>query len=406
MQEFVEAFQVPVNCRRLSRGTVSEEHPLSVHTSWRGQFWKEADLVLQIGHRAGYLDGFGEPPAWPTKAKRVVINESRAEAWMPIATEAVVVGSPKLVLRQMIAMRQAEPDRPLVRGEWLTWLKSCRTSVEAAHAASVGEVAQWKPIHAFYAAREVAQAVDRDTTIVLDAFTGSSHLTGALKMKHEGLVLDAGDWAGVGHGIGMGIGAQVARPGKPVFVMMGDGGMAVGGGDIETALRYKLPIVYFVNNNSTWMAGLYEMYYKGQAQSWNFMPNNRYDKMFEALGAHAELVTEPEQIRPAIQRAFESGKTSVINAVTDNRVPNPFIMADAVRRFFLLPLDLNKLPKETRDLCLKGYGPEVEAELKKKGWPPLVMKGKVSRFDQGRPLFDIAIRIREETKKKDDAGKP
>jgi acetolactate synthase-1/2/3 large subunit len=53
------------------------------------------------------------------------------------------------------------------------------------------------------------------------------------------------------------------------------------------------------------------------------LPDVRYDKIFAEMGCHTELVTESEQIRPALERAFNSGKTAVINAIPDLTVLAP-----------------------------------------------------------------------------------
>jgi TPP-dependent trihydroxycyclohexane-1,2-dione (THcHDO) dehydratase len=167
----------------------------------------------------------------------------------------------------------------------------------------------------------------------------------------------------------MGIGAQLARPGKQVFVLMGDAGMGVGGGDVETALRYNLPVVYLVCNTSSWFGGV-ECWFEGQIDSWQMLPDIRYDKMYEALGCHAEYVTAPEDIRPALFRAFNSGKTAVVNVIVDNRVVHPWFEAFAYRIGVIAhQLDLRKVPKPLRTYLLRGRTPGVEQELKKLGIP-------------------------------------
>jgi acetolactate synthase-1/2/3 large subunit len=57
--------------------------------------------------------------------------------------------------------------------------------------------------------------------------------------------------------------------------------------------------------------------------SWGILPDVRYDKIFAEMGCHTELLTDPEQVRPALERAFNSGKTSVINAIGDKTVLAP-----------------------------------------------------------------------------------
>ena len=78
---------------------------------------------------------------------------------------------------------------------------------------------------------------------------------------------------------------------------------------METAARYKLPVITVLWNNSSWgpnfdqMPGL-----KGKTDPFNMLPNIRYDKIFAEMGCHSEHVETNEQITPALERAFKSGK--------------------------------------------------------------------------------------------------
>jgi acetolactate synthase I/II/III large subunit len=142
--------------------------------------------------------------------------------------------------------------------------------------------------------------------------------------RFAGQVIDAGPLAPVGHGIGMAIGAQLARPGKQVVVVIGDGGLGIGGWDIETALRYRLPIHTVLWNNSSWGPSFEEMpLLKGRTDPFNMLENIRYDQMFAVMGCHGEHVTEPDEIAPALARAFASGTASLVNVVGDKRVGHP-----------------------------------------------------------------------------------
>ena len=130
----------------------------------------------------------------------------------------------------------------------------------------------------------------------------------------EGHVLDAGLHQHLGHSIGMAIGAQVARPGQQVLAQIGDGGFGLSGMDMETMLRYRLPAVVVLLNNDSWggrtIGG--PLYFPKHG-SWANLPDIRYDRMMAELGCHAEYVTTAEQIRPALERSFNSGLPALIN---------------------------------------------------------------------------------------------
>jgi acetolactate synthase-1/2/3 large subunit len=121
----------------------------------------------------------------------------------------------------------------------------------------------------------------------------------------------------------MAIGAQLGRPGKQAVALLGDGGLGIAGFDIETAARYNLPVCYIVYNNSGWMnPSTQKIMLPDVKDSWCMLPNIRYDKVFAEMGCHTEFVTEPQELRPALERSFNSGKTSVLNIIPDD-VPAP-----------------------------------------------------------------------------------
>ena len=180
------------------------------------------------------------------------------------------------------------------------------------------------PIHPDFLAAEIVDFLDKDATAILDGFSMSGFFTDKFKATFAGQLLDAATWAGVGHSVGMAIGAQLGRPGKQVVALLGDGGLGIAGFDIETAARYNLPVCYIVYNNSGWMnPSTQKIMLPDVKDSWCMLPDIRYDKIFAEMGCHTEFVTEPQQIRPALERSFNSGKTSVLNVIPDCNVMPP-----------------------------------------------------------------------------------
>ena len=102
--------------------------------------------------------------------------------------------------------------------------------------------------------------------------------------------------------------------------------LALAGFDIETAARYNIPVVYLLFNNSGWISPTIQKEVQPNMASWAMLKDIRYDLIFEQMGCHTELVTEPEQIRPALEKAFNSGKTSVINVIPDDRIMPPELL--------------------------------------------------------------------------------
>jgi acetolactate synthase-1/2/3 large subunit len=313
--------QIPVYTRRAGQGALPEDDPLAVRGAFKKPFTGRADVILAVGFKFWSGEHFGEPPTWNGDATYIQVDPSPARVGWHVPAHIPIVGDPKLVLRQLrdgAAARGVDTRRG---GAWLAELAEVRRRFDAALHEQEAAVSGAVPIHPARLTKDLLEVMDPDATLVIDSFTLSGWLSQWFGARFAGQIVDAGPLAPVGHGIGMGIGAQLGRPGKQVIVVIGDGGMGIGGMELETALKHRLPIVTLLWNNSSWGPGFEQMpMLKGRTDPFDMLPELRYDRMFEAIGCHGEHVTRPEEIRPALERAFAAGKPSVINVIGDPRV--------------------------------------------------------------------------------------
>lgn len=350
LRELAELLQIPVNTRRMNRGALSEDHFLALSAGYRGKFLREADLIVVIGMRLGYLESYGQ---WGEKARYIQINEDPGEVETSRNTELELSGSPGLVLRQLIDSVKSKRKRPRDGAAIREKIAQARKQWEQRMAAEEEKGRQAKRVHPACLCREVLNFLDDSATIIYDAFTASQYMTDRVKAKFAGQILETSEFGSIGHGFGMGIGAQLARPGKQVFVLMGDGGVGIGGMDIETARKYNLPVVYLITNNSTWLAGLETEFFGErlmQGNTFGMIPDIRYDRMFEPLGCHTEHVESLEQLRPALERSFASGKTAVVNVFVDPKARQRMFWEPVapIIESMMHHLDPDKMPEEGR----------------------------------------------------------
>lgn len=319
LQTLASAMSIPVNTRRTARGAVSEESELGLPSSARGGMLAEADLIILVGMRAGELESWFEAPDWPRDSvKYVQINETAQEIWYALPSEVQAVGASKLVLQQVLeACVMQLGNRKVERPEWIAKLKAARDRNGARRVELGKRYANQKPIHTYELTDVLAEMVDEDATIIYDSYSGSLYLTDAIRSRFAGQILDAGPRVALGQGIGMAIGAAVARPGKQVVTLVGDGGIGIAGPDIETMIHYNLPCVVVILNNSSWGGNALAGGDIHPNIDWSVGKNNRWDLAFKALGAHGEYVENAEDLRPAMRRALESGKPAVVNVVAD-----------------------------------------------------------------------------------------
>ena len=323
LRAFATRMQIPVYTRRAGQGAVPEDDPLAVRGAWKKPFTSRADVILAVGFKFWSGEHFGEPPAWSAEATYIQVDPTPSRIGWHVPADVPIVGDPKLVLTQLVARAEALGLDGARRrgGAWLAEVAATRARFDEALRTQETEVHGATPIHPARLTRDLLDVLDRDATIVIDSFTLSGWLSQWLIARFPGQIVDAGPLAPVGHGIGMGIGAQLARPGKQVVVVIGDGGLGIGGMEIETALKHKLPMHTLVWNNSSWGPSFDQMpMLRGRVDPFDMLPELRYDRMFEAIGCHGEHVTDPDAIRPALARAFSSGKASVVNVIGDPRI--------------------------------------------------------------------------------------
>jgi acetolactate synthase-1/2/3 large subunit len=320
-----EQTQTPVYTRRAGQGALPEDHPLAVRGAYKKPFTGRADLVIAAGFRYWSGEKFGQPPTWNPRAKYVQIDPTPARIGGHVPAEVAIVGDSKLVLGQLAEEVRRRGDFDSGRtAAWRREVAEARAGLEAMLRERVAKVGESVPIHPDRLAGDLVSVLDPSATVIVDSFTLSGYLSQHFAARFPGQVVDAGPLAPVGHGIGMAIGVQLARPGRPVVTVIGDGGMGIGGWDMETAAKYHLPVVAVLWNNSSWGPSFEQMpILKGRTEPFDMLPDIRYDRIFAELGCHGEHVAQPGELRPALERALSAGKPAVVNVLGDKRIGHP-----------------------------------------------------------------------------------
>ena len=121
-----------------------------------------------------------------------------------------------------------------------------------------------------------------------------------------------------------GVAAALGQPGRQVVVVSGDGAFGINAMEIDTAVRHRIPVVVVISNNGGWTADA--PWGTPLPKPGRHLGFTRYDRVAMELGAHGEFVEKPAEVRPALERAFASGKPAVVNVIT-----NPKARAQTVR---------------------------------------------------------------------------
>jgi len=321
LRELAEWLQIPVYTTMNGKSAFPENHPLSLGTGGRSRpeavehFQNKADLIFAIGSsctREVFTTPIpdGKPIIQTTNDERD-INKDYSVAH-------AVIGDARLVLRQLISevKNQTSNERrqnnalireiKAVKDEWWKEWMPKLTSEEV-------------PINPYRVIWDIAQALnEKETIITHDSGNPRDQMLPFYQSNTPGSYIGWGKSTTLGQGLGLVMGAKLARPDKICVNFMGDAAFGMVGMDFETAVREKIPIITIVLSNA--VLGGYQELYPLAAERYNFLAvSGDYAKIAEGLGGYTERVVHPKDIIPAIKRARqanESGKAALIEIIT------------------------------------------------------------------------------------------
>jgi acetolactate synthase-1/2/3 large subunit len=314
LRQLAERINAPVFLNGAGRGCLPPTHPL-FFTASRRKALEGADTILAIGTRMDFRLNHGQPPLIPAAANVIWFDLAGEDVGVNRGAAVGLVGDVALSLRQLTAATQQ-----LAEGDWLAYIRREERNALGRDGALMSSDAV--PVHPMRLCREIRDFIDEDTTVVGDGGDIVSYGGRVINVYKPGYWLDPGPMGCLGTGTGFAMAAQLARPGKKVLILHGDGAFGLNGMEFESMARHKLPVVSIIGNDGAW--GQIKHPQKailGHATAAELSPGIRYDKMVEALGGYGELVQRPEDIRPALERAFASGLPACINVLIDPNKP-------------------------------------------------------------------------------------
>jgi acetolactate synthase-1/2/3 large subunit len=147
--------------------------------------------------------------------------------------------------------------------------------------------------------------------------------SGSIVRPHKpGGWMDPGPLGTLGVGTGFAMASKLAQPARDVVVLYGDCSFTLTGFDFITMVHRKLPYVGVIGNNSSWNQIRFgqERKYPGRGDIGNVVGDVRFDHLAEAMGGFGIRVTKPEDIRPALEKARDSGKPALVDVVINRDV--------------------------------------------------------------------------------------
>jgi acetolactate synthase-1/2/3 large subunit len=310
LQELTEQTAIPIFTNGAGRGTLPMTHPHCFKAA-RSAALRQADVVLLIGTPLDFRLKYGRE-GWNPDGRLIQIENDANELNHNRAADVAIIADSRLVLEAL-----AEGLQGIRFDPWLRELSAIEANKNA-------KQKQWEalddvPVNHFRFAAAVNDLLDEDTIVVGDGGDIVSACAKVLEITRPGQWLDPGPLGCLGVGAPFAIAAQHLYPDRRVLVINGDGSFGLNGFEFDTAVRFNLPIVSIVGNDAGWgqIRGPQVMMVGRERAVATSLAPTRYDKVVEALGGYGEYVEAPEDIGPALQRAFKSGRPACVNVALD-----------------------------------------------------------------------------------------
>ncbi|KAA6212993.1 acetolactate synthase [Streptomyces albofaciens JCM 4342] len=312
----VRGLNLPAYMNGAGRGTLPPGDPHHFRLSRRHAF-THADLIVVVGTPFDFRMGYGRrlSPA----ATVVQIDLDYRTVGRNRDVDLGIVGDAGLVLAAAAQAASGRLDSGAGRRkEWIEELRAVEEAAETERLPLLRSDAA--PIHPYRLVAEIDDFLTEDSVFIGDGGDIVTFSGQVVRPKAPGHWMDPGPLGTLGVGVPFALAAKRARPDKEVVALFGDGAFSLTGWDFETLVRFGLPFVGIVGNNSSMNQiryGQRAKYGEARERVGNTLGDVPYDAFARMLGGHGEEVRDPAQIRPALERARRSGLPSLINVWVD-----------------------------------------------------------------------------------------
>jgi acetolactate synthase-1/2/3 large subunit len=320
LKAVAERLQAAVTTTVYARAAFPDNHPLSFIPMGFGAIsaQSEADLVINLGARLCAMDMWGREPGWglPEEQKLVQVDINPESIALNRKVDVAVQADVGEFLRALLKRLEEENikrDKPnerleLYRDTENTWLEEFIEDGKS----------DAKPIHPLRPVGEFRKYFPDDAVVVLDGGNSQVWSTYLTRINHPFTFMAQSDSGMLGGGLPKAIAAKLIFPDRPVYLLSGDGAFMFNIQELETARRLNLPIVVGILNDRAWgmiKADQPEGRYIGVDFS-----DAKYSEIAKGFGCYGERITDPSEIKSALDRAVESGLPAVLDILVDPEV--------------------------------------------------------------------------------------
>jgi acetolactate synthase-1/2/3 large subunit len=321
-KRFARMLNVPVFMNGAGRGTLPMGDPHAFQLTRRYAFNK-ADVIVIVGTPFDFRMGYGNRLRKEATVVQIdldyrTVGKNRDIDLGLVGDVGVILGA----VADAAGSRSADSRKP-----WLAELRAEEGRLEEERMPKIKSDAQ--PIHPLRLCYEINEFLTENTVYIGDGGDIVTFSGQVVQPRGPGLWMDPGPLGTLGVGVPFSMASKLAQPDREVVTLFGDGAFPLTGWDFETMVRFKLPFVGVVGNNSAWNQirfGQINKYGAERGNVANKLGDVRFDEFARMLGGHGEEVRDPKDIRPALERARASGKPSLVNVWIDPEAYSPGTM--------------------------------------------------------------------------------
>lgn len=329
--EFVEKTGIPALTMASGRGVIPDTHPLCFESALAIRPGAalianmSSDCILFLGSRLGLFYIFGD--IFRKDAKFIQVDIEESEIGRNKNVDLGIVSDIKSFLKELNKVIDSNGNSTALQNQFKPWVETVKKA-DADGKAQAKEM--WEkpgaPIHPMRLAKEVNDYMNReDDIIIADGGDTQTWMGMTRTVRKGGTYMDSGLYGCLAVGLPFANAAKLRNPDKRVLLIIGDGSVGFNFMEFNTAIRKKLPIVVVVANDTLWgmIAHSQQLRLGHNIKDGTEIGKVHYEKLVEDLGGFGAYVEKPEDIKPALDAAFKSGKTACINVMIDPSTISP-----------------------------------------------------------------------------------
>jgi acetolactate synthase I/II/III large subunit len=316
LRDFIERTSLPLYTISMARGTVSDDHPLSmgyadpaINRAAHHAFL-EADVVLVLGKRIDHRLGMGGIRIFAPDARFIQVDIHPQELGLNRELAVSLCAGVKATLQAFLAEIGTALWAPLPWLDRLQLLRSEWAEMLGAHAQQSGT-----PLHPATFFAELKKYLPPNALYAWDGGDFVHWGRCMLPALRSGGWMRLGPLGAIGSALPHCLALKLAHPDDPVVLFTGDGSLGFYLAELDTAVRHDLPVIVVVGNDSGWGLERELQNASGGASVACELRQTRYEMIMRGFGGEGELVDELAQVHPAIERALQSRVPYCLNVV-------------------------------------------------------------------------------------------